>query len=227
MCIAAAIGGAALVGGAVSAYGAHEAAGTQAQAANNAAQIGKQEFNTITAQEQPFMQAGYGAQSALNYGLGIGGQGAAGSRGGTGGMGYGSLLAPFTQDTFKQFSPAYQFQQQQGMQGVLNQASTTGSTESGAAQKDLINYNQGLANTAFNNAFNQYQTQQEYLSRLAGSLSWAERCREYRPAGDRSRRQYRSERNQCWLRASRGTSGSSQCLEWCVESIILHTLADG
>ena len=39
----------------------------------------------------------------------------------------------------------------------------------GAALKDLIGYNQNYANTAFGNAFNQYQTQQGNIySRLAG-----------------------------------------------------------
>ena len=35
--------------------------------------------------------------------------------------------------------------------------------------KDLISFNQGMANTSFNNAFNQYQTQQQNtFQRLAG-----------------------------------------------------------
>jgi hypothetical protein len=83
--------------------------------------------------------------------------------------GYGSLLAPFTTDQFHQYSPAYQFQLQQGQQAVLNGDASSVGAESGAASKDLINYNQGLADTAFNNAFNQYQTQQGNIySRLAG-----------------------------------------------------------
>jgi hypothetical protein len=164
MCVAAAIGGAAIAGGLISSQGAQSAANTQAGAAENAQQISLNEFNTITGQEKPFMQAGYGAQSALNYGLGIGPK-----TGGAAGMGYGSLLQPFTEQQFKQYSPAYQFQQQQGMQGVLNQDASSQGAESGAASKDLINYNQGLANTAFNNAFNQYQTQQGNIyQRLAG-----------------------------------------------------------
>jgi hypothetical protein len=49
---------------------------------------------------------------------------------------------------------------QQGGQGVLNTDSANVGAESGAAFKDLMGYNQNMANTAFNNAFNQYQTQQ-------------------------------------------------------------------
>jgi hypothetical protein len=227
--VAVAVGGAALVGGVVASQGAQSAADTQAGAAMNAAQIGQNEFNTITQQEQPFMQGGYGALSQLDYLLGIpssaptsqpsspyltgggfptvpGGMGAGGygafsgydpSSGyqiGAGGAmtrlipggstppagsasttpsstagGFGSLLAPFTADTFKQYSPAYQFQMQQGGQGVLNADASGAGALSGAAQKDLIGYNQNMANTAFNNAFNQYQVQQGNIySRLAG-----------------------------------------------------------
>jgi hypothetical protein len=165
--VAVAVGGGALVGGVLSSQGAKSAAGTQAGAQMNAANIGYNEFNTITGQEQPFMQAGYGAQNELNYLLGTPGTKANPGAKGTGG--YGSLLQPFTTDMFHKYSPAYQFQQQQGMQGVLNQDASSQGAESGAASKDLINYNQSLAGTAFNNAFNQYQTQQGNIyQRLAG-----------------------------------------------------------
>lgn len=226
------VAGAVVVGGIASAAlgsnAAQSAADTQAQAASNAQQISQQEFNTITAQEQPFIQSGYGAQSQLNYLLGIGSPGSAGVQGtsvpgpvqgydpssgytigagggigqilpgGTGSLksvyptatqgmtsggqttgpqtassspagGYGSLLTPFTADYMKQYSPAYQFQLQQGQQGVLNSAASGQGSLSGAALKDLISYNQNYANTAFGNAFNQYQTQQGNIySRLAG-----------------------------------------------------------
>ena len=86
--------------------------------------------------------------------------------------GFGSLNAPFTADTFKQYSPAYQFGLQQGGQGVLNQDSANQGAESGSALKDLISFNSNYANMSFNNAFNQYQTQQSNtynrLSGLAG-----------------------------------------------------------
>ena len=196
---------------AMSGSAAESAANTQAGAAENAQQISQNEFNTITQQEQPFMQGGYGALSALNYGLGIGSPGNAGGgqsvttpnlngydpssgytigpgggigrllpgggttstagagSGGAPGMGYGSLVAPFTEQTFHQYSPAYQFQLQQGLQGTLNGEAAANGALSGSAQKDLMSYNQNLANTSFNNAFNQYQTQQGNIySRLAG-----------------------------------------------------------
>lgn len=273
---AAIVGGGALIGGIVASQGAQSAANTQADAARNAQQISENQFNTINAQNAPYMQSGYGALSALNYGLGISPQtatggaptpsaggnaftssggvqstsgggntrslppgvvsiqngmfvmangkpittgmtpqpgitylsnngqplpnqppltggtsgtstnatatqgmpgvplapgqaGSSGSGGQTGGLGYGSLLAPFTADNFQQFSPAYNFQKQQGEQGVLNADASGQGALSGSSYKDLMSFNQNLANTSFNNAFNQYQTQQGNIySRLAG-----------------------------------------------------------
>lgn len=228
--IAVAVAGGAIVGGLLQGNAAQNAAQTQANAAENAQQISLQEFNTINQQEQPYIQSGYGAMSALDYGLGIPGSYAPGGyypgpgNGGTppaynrsggasnpggggsnlrpfgdsglstiprvslgagagGGApvgtspsaagsappGFGSLVAPFTTANWQQLSPAYNFQLQQGQQNVLNTDAASQGSLSGAASKDLINYNQNLANTSFNNAFNQYQTQQgNIFSRLSG-----------------------------------------------------------
>jgi hypothetical protein len=170
-----------IAGSAISASGAESAANTQAQAAENAQGISQNEFNTITQQENPYVQSGYGAQSQLNYleGIGTPGQGPTSATNGVGGSpgtassstagGYGSLLTPFTEQNFQQLSPAYQFQLQQGQQGVLNNDASGQGALSGSALKDLISYNQNMANTSFNNAFNQYQTQQGNIySRLSG-----------------------------------------------------------
>lgn len=188
--VAVGVGVASLASGAIGASASGHAADEQAAAALNAQNISEREFNTITGQESPFMQSGYGAQGQLNYLLGIGAPGTEG-RPGTGGLstaaspggfmgqaptaalspggGYGSLLQPFNLSDWQQLSPAYNFQKQQGMQGVLNSDAAGAGALSGSAQKDLINYNQGLANTSFNSAFNQYQTQQgNIFSRLSG-----------------------------------------------------------
>lgn len=180
-----AVGGASLLGGLFGASASEEAAQQQAQAAINAQNISEREFNTITGQESPFLQSGYGAQGQLNYLLGIGTPGtqATPGVGGTGAGaqgtaptaasstagGYGSLLTPFNTSDWQQLSPAYNFQLQQGQQNVLNSDAAGQGSLSGAALKDITNYNQGLANTSFNNAFNQYQTQQgNIFSRLSG-----------------------------------------------------------
>jgi hypothetical protein len=69
----------------------------------------------------------------------------------------------------QQYSPAYQFQLQQGQNGVLNTDSSSQGALSGAALKDLTSYNQNYANTAYNTAATQYQNQQSAIyGRLAG-----------------------------------------------------------
>lgn len=151
----------AAVGGIANAFGASSAASDQEQAANNNLAFQQQELAQITQQEAPFLQAGQGAQGSLNQLLGIGADNGSG--------GYGSLLQPFTASDMAQYSPQYNFVAQQGRQGVLNGDSSGAGALSGAAQKDLINYNQNAANTAYNSAFQNYQTQQGNIySRLAG-----------------------------------------------------------
>ena len=174
MCVAIGIGAASLIGGAISAGGAESAASTQAGAQENAANLQEQMFQQTVGNEAPYRQAGAGAQSELNYLLGIGTPGQSGQYGATaanggGAGGYGSLLTPFTTANFKQLSPAYNFQLQQGAQNTLSGAASGQGALSGAAMTGLQANNQGMANTAFNNAFNQYQTQQGNIyARLAG-----------------------------------------------------------
>lgn len=217
---------AAAVGGAlVSSYGANEAANTQADAANNAAGISKNEFDTITKQQAPFMQAGYGALSQLqnylgisqpaqttpNYGAPAGYSGYTGYNGNPNGMsvmgpngpamvgrgispqpgrmqvpggespggaqatgpgspGFGSLTKSFTQQDFlNNLDPGYQWQLQQGQQGILNGAAAGSGALSGPALKSLMAFNQGMAATGYNDAFSRFNTQQNNIySRLSG-----------------------------------------------------------
>lgn len=162
---ATAVAGGAIVGGYISSQGAQNAAQTQAGAAEQAQQISKHEFDLIRKQEAPFLQGGYGGLGRLEDLLGIGGVG-------KGTAAYGSLNKPFTIADWKRLSPAYNFQREQGMQGVLNADAPGAGALSGAAQKDLISFNQNLANTSFNNAFNMYQTQQGNIyNRLAGLMN--------------------------------------------------------
>jgi hypothetical protein len=84
-------------------------------------------------------------------------------------LGFGSLTTPFTTQNWQQLSPMYNFNVQQGRQGVLNADATGQGALSGSAAKDLINYNQSAANNSFGQAFNQYQTQQgNIFNRLSG-----------------------------------------------------------
>lgn len=161
MCVVAGIVGAGALGAAGSIVGGSEQAG----AAKNATNAQEGMFNTQVQNLAPFRQGGAEAMGGLDYLEGVGPQ----SGGPAGGGGYGSLNTPFTADYMKQYSPAYQFQLQQGQQGVLNQDAASQGSLSGASLKDLLSFNQNYANTAFNNAFNQYQTQnQNVYNRLSG-----------------------------------------------------------
>lgn len=166
---AAVVAGGSIIGSVIQAGAAGHAADLQAQGAQNALTQQQSMYNQTVSNEAPFLQAGQGATSQLSYLLGTSGTPGNAPNGNTSAGGFGSLNAPFTADMMKQYSPAYQFQMQQGQQGVLNQSAGSQGALSGAALKDLTSFNQNYANTAFNNAFTQYQTQQSNtFNRLAG-----------------------------------------------------------
>lgn len=73
--VAVAIGGSAVVGAVGSGIAGHAAQ----QGAEAAANVNKDQFATTNAQQQPYMQSGYGALNKLNYLLGISPQTASGS----------------------------------------------------------------------------------------------------------------------------------------------------
>ena len=110
MCIVAGIAGAAIggIGGAaISGSAAQSAAGEQAGASEAATGVQQQMFNQVQGNEARYQEAGAGAQSQLNYLLGIGQPGQGGTGAGSSAGGYGSLLQPFTSQYMQQYSPAY------------------------------------------------------------------------------------------------------------------------
>jgi hypothetical protein len=148
--VAGAMAGSALIGAVGSNMAANTQAGGQQKAANT--QLGM--FNTINAQEQPFIQAGYGATSQLNSMLAPGGQ----------------LNRSFSPTDFlNNLDPGYQFQLQTGGQAVRNADTPGVGALSGPALKDLMSFNQNMAATGYQNAFNRFQTQNNAIfSRLSG-----------------------------------------------------------
>lgn len=171
MCVAAAIGGATIGSALLGADASKSAADTQASAQQQAAQTQLQMFNTINGQEQPFMQAGYGATTALNQLLGL-------APGNSGNLPNGYLtqsMAPFDANTVTN-SPGYQFAMKQGMQGVLNADTPAVGALSGPALSDLTKFASGTAAQYYNDYFNQYNTsfnqqqtaQNNIFSRLSG-----------------------------------------------------------
>ena len=125
------------------------AADTQANAANQAAQTQLQMYNQTRSDLAPYNTQGQNALSTLAglYGLG--------TSGGANGQTAANLNSYITS------LPGYQFQQQQGEQGIQRNAAANGTLMSGGTLKALDQYNQGLAGTYYGNYINQ-------LSQMAG-----------------------------------------------------------
>lgn len=129
-----------IASGAMSSDAAQSAADTQAQASANATAEQQREFNIQQQNLAPYLASGQAGLNQLNAQLP-------------------SLTKAFTPQDLQNY-PGYQFQLQQGNLALQSQNASRGLLNSGATLKDMVNYNQGLASTTYNNAFNQYQTQQ-------------------------------------------------------------------
>lgn len=80
----------------------------------------------------------------------------------------GSLLKPFSMDDFH-LDPGIQFQTQQGNQALMNSQAAKNGVLSGGALKDLIAYNQGMAGTGYQSAYDRYMANKQFtLSSLMG-----------------------------------------------------------
>lgn len=179
MCVAAAIAGGAVASGVIGAVGSESAANTQASADNTASSDQMSMFNTINGQEQPFMNAGYGATTGLQQLLGQ-----TSGTSNTGGLANGYLtqtMSPFSFDPSSiTSSPGYQFAQTQGLQQTQNAIAPNVGALSGPALQALTNYSTGTAeqyynnyydqaNTTYNTNLNSLQSQQNNIfSRLSG-----------------------------------------------------------
>lgn len=136
----AAIGAAgSLIGGVSSAVGASNAAGAQAAAAQNAQNIEQQQYQQNSANQQPFISAGQTAVGTI-------GQDQANGTG---------FAASFNPSTFIN-SPGYNFQLQQGQNAINSSAAATGGVLNGGTLKALDQYTTGLANTTYNQAYQNY-----------------------------------------------------------------------
>jgi hypothetical protein len=166
--VAAAVVGAGIGGALITSNASRSAANTQADAANRAADLQQQQYQQTRESLQPFINTGYDAQNSLRNLLGIGTPTDSGT--------YGSLMKPFDAAAFEQYKdPGYQFQLQQGQQALQNSQAAQNGVLSGAALKDLIGFNQGMANNAFQNAFGRYMTQNDSTyKRLADMLGIGE-----------------------------------------------------
>ena len=100
--VATAIIGSSLIG----AYSSNKASGQQADAANNAAQLQKDQFDKTVELQEPFRQAGMAGQNRLMDYLGLNEN--------TGQQGYGKYAGDFSMQDFQQ-DPGYQFRLAEGL----------------------------------------------------------------------------------------------------------------
>jgi hypothetical protein len=153
-----------LAAAAVGAAGSITASGQQAHAADKATDAQTSMYNQTVANEAPYRNLGSQAGGRLGDLLGTSSN--------TGAAGYGSLTKPFTaQDYLSNQDPGYQFQLDQGTKALQNSQAANGGVLSGAALKDLIGYNQGMAATGYQNAWNRWNTQQNNTVSRLGSLA--------------------------------------------------------
>lgn len=156
-------GGATLLGSKMASDASKSAANTQSDAARYAADLQNQNLQQTRQSLQPFINTGYDAQSSLRNLLGLGTP--------TDGNTFGSLTKPFNAQTWEQWKdPGYDFQLQQGQQALQNSQAAKDGVLSGAALKDLIGFNQGMANTAYQNAFGRYMSQNDATYNRLSSL---------------------------------------------------------
>ncbi len=151
-----------VAGAAIGAVGSIFGGKEQAKGQEQAAQTQQHMFDTITGQEQPFLNAGYGATTSLSNLLGTGGK-----HGGIDpatGLPVGYLTQTFnpTQSQLDQY-PGYQFALKTGGQATRNADTPGMGALSGAALKDLTNFNVGTANQYYGQYFNQFQQQQNNI----------------------------------------------------------------
>jgi hypothetical protein len=128
-----------VVGSLLGSNASNSAANTQANAANQASQTQLQMFNTLQQNLNPYKQAGLPALQQLSQGTAPGGQ----------------FNSTFTPDQYTQ-SPGYQWQLQQGMNAMNNQANAAGMGLSSANLQSLGSYVTGAAQQDYHNAYNQW-----------------------------------------------------------------------
>lgn len=135
--------GSALIGGA----SAKSAAKDQAKATGKAVDAQLQGQREALAAQEPLLKDAGIARNRLMELMGIGGN--------AGAQGYGSLNQQFAfNPSDLQNEPGYQFQLQQGQNALDRRASAGGSFFSGAGLQAASNFNQDLAGTAYNGAYN-------------------------------------------------------------------------
>ena len=156
--IGTAVIGAGVLGAGATIYGANKAADAQQSVASNAAIANsKDQFNTTNANLAPFRQIGTDAGSQLTSRLS-------------------DLTSPIVMDQATlEKTPGYQFNLTQGQKAVTNSAAARGLGSSGAALKGAATFATGLADSTYQNQFNNANTNQtNAYTRLKGLIDTGE-----------------------------------------------------
>jgi hypothetical protein len=164
-------GGTGLLQSIIGSNAAKTGADLQSQAALAGIDLQKQIFNTINQQQTPYRTAGYNALNQLG-GLGSGTYQMYDAAGNptTMGTGTGYLTKQFgPSDLQAGLAPNYDFMLQQGQMANQRAANVGGGGLGGNALQGLQKYTQDYAGNAYQNAFNNYQSQRTGIyNTLAG-----------------------------------------------------------
>jgi hypothetical protein len=164
MNVAAAVVGGAVIGGVASNAAAGKASDAQQNAANTAANTQTNMYNQTRADQAPWRTAGSNALSAISGGFGLGPA--------SGGVSSGQFNHTFDLNDLKNgLSPNYDFQLQQGLGAVNNQASMTGGLVGGNALKGINDYAQNYAGNAYQQAYQNYNNNQTNIFNRLSSIA--------------------------------------------------------
>lgn len=157
MPVGAAVGLAGVAGAGAQIWGANTAANAQTQAAQTAANTSLQMYNQTNQNLSPYRNAGADATTQLQSMLP-------------------QLTAPITMnEATLQQTPGYQFNLTQGLKAAQNSAAARGLGESGAALKGASTFATGLADSTYQNQFNNANTNNtNAYNRLMGLVSTGE-----------------------------------------------------
>ena len=140
--VATAVIGAGVLGAGATIWGANKAADAQTAAAQQAANTSLSMYNTTRGDLSPYRQIGQTASDQLTSRIG-------------------ELTSPITMDQATlEKTPGYQFNLTQGQRAVTNSAAARGLVSSGAALKGAATFATGLADSTYQQQFNNAQTNQ-------------------------------------------------------------------
>jgi hypothetical protein len=135
----------------------------QQAAINDALDKQKEVYDQNTGLYKPSLEQGQELQSTYSYLMGLGNQDDNRYSDVNRDVGqFGTFNKAFTMADFEA-DPAYEFIKSEGQKALDRKASASGRFFSGAASKDLADYNQNIALTSYNDARNRYNQDRESL----------------------------------------------------------------